>query len=203
MCEFSSYSSSITSLNASNVPPPPAAAFICLLRTEITTMENTPSTIYSVIARRSIREAVAWKIVEAMKPLYFFLRKNKKAWTITVDDLRTMENGTLGKDLFLFLQRNNLQLIPKAEFHDVYHVLFDLTTNIRDEACVQFIPLGNGRRSLPYVSSTLIAAVFYPEYWDDFFRAYMKGRRARTFHTWNFEQMLHMKTTDIRKMIFD
>lgn len=163
---------------------------------------KTASAFTGKPTRTSIRAAVAWKIIEAMKPLYFLLRKNKKPWTITIDELRSMDNGTLGKDLYLFLVRHNFRLIPKAEFHDVYHVLFDLDTDVRDEACVQFIPLGNGRRSLPYVSSTLVAAIFYPEYWADFYRAYMRGKNARTFHNWKFEEMLHLKTTEIRKMMF-
>jgi hypothetical protein len=153
--------------------------------------------------QQSIREIISWKIAYGLKPLYFFMRRNRKAWAITMEDLQQMPNGTLGKDLALFLIRHNLQIMPKAEFHDVYHVLFGYETNIRDEACIQFVPLGNGRYSLPYVACTFISAAFYPEYWEDFYAAYSRGRRANHFHDWDFEPLLMVKTEVVRKMIFD
>lgn len=159
--------------------------------------------MYTLVKHQSIREIISWKIAYALKPLYFFIRRNRKEWTTNIYDLDQMPDGTLGKDLSLFLKRYNLHMMPKAEFHDVYHVLFGYETNIRDEACIQFVPLGNGRYSLPYIACTLISAAFYPEYWGDFYRAYKRGQNANRFHDWDFEKLLLYKTKNVRKMIFD
>ena len=152
--------------------------------------------------RQSFRERLSWKIAYALKPLYFFLRRNRRAWSVTVEDMRAMPAGSLGYDLAAFLQRHDLRMMPKAEWHDVYHVLFGYETNIRDEACIQFVPLGNGRWSVPYISCTLVSALFYPEFWGDFYAAFQRGRAASKFHDWDFEPLLQLQTATVREMIF-
>ncbi|MEX0965889.1 MAG: Coq4 family protein [Bacteroidia bacterium] len=114
-----------------------------------------------------------------------------------------MPEGTLGRDVGIFLKRHNLEVIPMAEFHDVYHVLFNYGTTIKDEACIQFVPLGNGRWSLPYVACTFVSAAFYPEYWKDFYRAFCTGKNANKFHDWDFQELLGAETEKIRRMIFE
>ncbi len=111
--------------------------------------------------RQSIREKLSWKIAFGLKPFYLFLRRNRKAWDVDMHSLEKMPAHTLGNDLFLFLKANNLTLMPKIEFHDVYHVLFELNTDIKSETLLQFVPLGNGRRSLPFIASTFVSAMFY------------------------------------------
>lgn len=153
--------------------------------------------------RPSFRDWLSLKLVSAGKPVYMLMRRNRKPWDITMDQLYAMQEGSLGNDLAKFLDANGLQLMPKAEFHDVYHVLFGFNTTMRDETCLQFVPLGNGKRSLPYIVSTLVAAVFYPEHWEYFYSAYKKGMNVNKFHDINFEQYLRMKTTEVRQIIFE
>lgn len=153
--------------------------------------------------KQSFREKISWKIAYGLKPLYLFLRRNRKPWNVTVDSLSKLPEDTLGRDVSIFLKRYNLEVIPMAEFHDVCHVLFNYGTSIKDEACVQFVPLGNGRLSLPYLACTFISALFYPENWKDFYSAYCRGKKANKFHDWNFKELLETNTETIRKMIFD
>ena len=151
---------------------------------------------------QSIREKISWKIAYGLKPLYFFMRRNRKAWDINMNDLQNMNPGTLGNDLYMFLKQHNLRIMPKAEFHDVYHVLFEYGTDIKSETLVQFVPLGNGRRSLPFLACTFVSALFYPEFWNDFFIAYMRGKNASSFHNLDFESRLTENTANLRKEIF-
>ena len=159
------------------------------------------STIH-LTQRQSFREKLSWKIAYALKPLYFFLRRNRKKWSVTIQDMEQMPPGSLGYDLAAFLSRYNLDIMPQAEWHDVYHVLFGYETNIRDEACIQFVPLGNGRWSVPHIACTLVSAAFYPEFWGDFYAAFKRGRGANKFHDWDFEPLLQLPTATVRKMIF-
>ena len=156
----------------------------------------------SLAQRQSFRERLSWKIAYALKPLYFALRRNRKAWSCTIEDMEAMPAGSLGFEVAAFLNRHGLEIMPRAEWHDVYHVVFGYETNIRDEACIQFVPLGNGRRSLPYLACTLVSAAFYPEFWGDFYAAYKRGRSAVRFHDWDFEPMLSLPLTEVRRMIF-
>ncbi len=152
--------------------------------------------------KQSFREALSWKLVNTLKPFYFFLRRRRKPWDITLASLQEMPSKTLGHDLFLFLKEHELAIMPRAEFHDVYHVLFGYGTDIRGEALVQFVPLGNGKLSLPYVASTLMSALFYPEYWNDFRLAFRRGRQAKRFYDWDFEVLLGEETSELRRQIF-
>ena len=152
--------------------------------------------------RQSLREQLSWKLAFGLKPLYLFLRRNRKAWDVNMESLEQMPPKSLGNDLFLFLTEHNLILMPKIEFHDVYHVLFELDTDIKSETLLQFIPLGNGRRSLPFIASTLVSALFYPEHWNDFYSAFKRGQNAITFHNWDFEALLTRNTDVIRREVF-
>ena len=153
-------------------------------------------------AHRPLRERIAEGIVSTMKPVYFLLRQNRRTWSTTYHDLAAMPPGTLGNDLARFLHSNGLALMPRAEFHDVYHVLFGYGTTMKEETCIQFIPFGNGRYTVPHIVTNSVALVFYPELWGDFYRAFVRGRKANKFHDWDFEPMLMMKTEDVRGMIF-
>ena len=156
-----------------------------------------------LVQRTGFRDRLSEFLVNSFKPLYLFMRKDKTPWKITMGTLAAMPAGTLGKDVANFLQANGLSIMPRAELHDVYHVLFGYSTLMKDETCIQFVPLGNGRISAPYVASTLVAAVFYPEYWPDFYAAFRRGRAAATFHNWDFEPLLQLPTEQVRRMIFD
>jgi ubiquinone biosynthesis protein Coq4 len=155
------------------------------------------------VTRVPLRERIALTIVAAMKPVYFLLRHNRTCWRTTQADLAIMPEGTLGKDLSNFLHINGLQLMPRAEFHDVYHVLFGFGTTMKEETCIQFVPLGNGRRSIPYLVTITISIIFYPENWEDFYKAYRIGKSANKFHDWDFEPMLGIRTDEVRRRIFE
>ncbi len=152
--------------------------------------------------KQSIREQVAMLLVNSMKPFYFALRSHRKIWRITQADLAQMPEGSLGRDLYAFLHNNGLKLMPRAEFHDVYHVLFGFGTTMREETTIQFISMGNGRYSIPHMATNMVSLAFYPEHWGDYYKAFQMGRRANTFHDWDFEPMLCLKTTDVRQLIF-
>ena len=153
--------------------------------------------------RPSFRDKVSEMLVNTFKPLYFFLRKRKEPWKVTMEQLDALPDSTLGKDVSNFLKANGLTIMPRAEVHDVYHVLFGYSTLMKEETCIQFVPLGNGRWSAPYVASTFVAAIFYPEYWGDFYEAYKCGKTANRFHDWDFETLLHKPTQEVRKMMFE
>ena len=155
----------------------------------------------TIHARTPLRERIAMIMVNAMKPVYFYMRRHRKAWTVTQDELCRMPAGTLGRDLGNFLTANGLMLMPKAEFHDVYHVLFRFGTTMPEETAIQFVSLGNGRYTLPHIVTNIVSLVFYPQHWDKYLQAYRTGRAASKFHHLDFEPMLRLQTSEVRDMI--
>lgn len=150
----------------------------------------------------TIREKISDKIVQFSKPIYFNLKRNRKEWEVTQKDLELMPIGTLGNDLSLFLIKHQFHIIPKAEFHDVFHVIFEIGTEMKDEVCIQFVPLGNGSISFANLITTAISILIYPEYLLDFYKYFQKGRKAVKFYDWDWEQLLQCQTKDLRARIF-
>lgn len=150
-------------------------------------------------ARLSVRDKFFDAFARTMIPVYQLLRKNKKPWQITQAQLQHFPIGSLGHSVYLFLTENELTLIPRAEFHDVYHVLFGFNTSMEDETAIQFLGVGNGRYSLPWLASCGLAFVFYPERWGKFRQAFQKGKACKPFHHLDWESLLQEKV-DVIKM---
>lgn len=145
-----------------------------------------------------LRDRVADLLVSAGKPVYAILRHQRQPWAITKAQLRRFDENTVGHALAAFLDRHGFELIPRAEFHDVFHVLFGLETSMREETSLQFVVIGNGKWSLPNVASSAVAWVLYPENWTCYRDAFLRGKRARTFHDMPLERLLAEDLESVR-----
>lgn len=155
----------------------------------------------SLTTRASLRDAIANKLVSFGKPIYKILRYRRKAWEVQQGSLKDYPLNSLGHELYSFLKRNEFQLMPRAEFHDVFHVLFNYGISMREETAIQFVVLGNGKWSLPNVISSSVAIVFYPEYWGDYKKAYLYGKKAAHFYHLDFENLLNQDLVELRKSL--
>lgn len=151
----------------------------------------------------SLRDQVANFLVNRLTPIYQFIRYKRKPWQTTKNHLQHYKPGTLGYAMYQFLDRHQLQLIPKAETHDVWHVLFDYSIQMKDEMSIQFVVLGNGKHSTPYLYSCLVALLMYPEHWGRFYKAYKRGTSAIPFAHFDFESLLEENLDSLRKRIFE
>ncbi|MGD1843809.1 MAG: hypothetical protein ACFB10_00265 [Salibacteraceae bacterium] len=149
-----------------------------------------------------VREKIVFAIFRSIQPFYFLSRFKRQPWNLSTEDLSQFPKASLGHDLYLFLTRNQLQLLPRAEFHDTYHVLFEYGTTMKEETCGQFITLGNGKKSLANLTCVGIALFFYPEEWTNFQRAYQTGKQALPFHKWDMKRHLSTPTATLRQLIF-
>jgi len=127
------------------------------------------------------------------------MRIRRKPWPEDVTSLAAYPENSLGKDLSRFLAQNEFELMPRAEFHDVYHVLFEYGTSMREETAIQFVVIGNGRWSLPNLISSAVALVFYPEHWSFYKESYVRGKLTRRFYDVDFQEYLSNDTTSLRK----
>lgn len=152
--------------------------------------------------KRPIRDRMADGIVSLMKPVYFLLKSKREPWKVKQEELACFTEGTLGRALHAFLTKNCLKMIPKAEFHDVFHVLFGYNTTMHDETCIQFVPLGNGAITAAMLASTFVSLLFYPENWGDYYRAFQRGRKANRFYDLDFEHLLQVPLVLLQEQIF-
>lgn len=156
----------------------------------------------AIASTSSLRDRLANFLVNSLTPVYQLIRYKRKAWHTTKTDLSLYASDTLGHGIFQFLNQHDLQLIPKAETHDVWHVLFNYSILMRDEMSIQFVVLGNGKHSAPYLYSCLVALVMYPEHWGSFHKAYLKGKKAHPFYHLEFETLLGENLASLRERIF-
>lgn len=107
--------------------------------------------------------------------------RNKPKFIFSMDDLLQFEDGTLGKDLAIYLNKKKFKLLPNYEQHDCKHIIFQYEMDEAGEACMQFYFLGNKHYSIPVVSTCLICFFLMPEYWKQFYNEYQKGKNRKPF----------------------
>lgn len=131
------------------------------------------------------------------KPYQFF--KNKKAWDIDKQELLSYPEESLANHLGKFLQKNNFEIQPKLEDHDIIHVLTNTGISVKEEIGMQFYLLGNGKNSLYLYLAILFGTIFYPIQIRYFIREYNKGTTAFQFHYLDFSKMLLTPISNIQQ----
>ncbi len=130
-------------------------------------------------------------LVNCTAPIYSQLTKDKKeAWNVNIEDLRAMPQNSLGYELSLFLDKNNIHLMPKLERHDVFHVLTEYGTSPEQEARMQWWLLGNRKFSFYTLGTVFISIIFFPDQYFNFIKDFKKGLKAQKISIWNFEYLL-------------
>ncbi len=95
--------------------------------------------------------------------------------------LRTLEKGTVGREVAELLDSNGYRLIPKFEDHDLKHVILNYKMTMEDEIRMQAYLIGNGNYSFPCLAF-LALGVFYPSVWSNIPKEYSNGRKRKPIH---------------------
>ena len=143
-------------------------------------------------------------LVAQFSPLYAKLfKRNEKIWAENRQSLLAREKDSLGFALGLFLQTNDLHLMPRLETHDVYHVITAYPIDVQSEAELLFFILGNGKRTLFTLGATCLALILMPEWWGIYWQSFLKGRKANSFVNENLVEWLDKPLAEIRAYIFE
>ncbi len=134
-------------------------------------------------------------------PLLRVLRR-APSFPLSAEELKNFPAGSLGNDLFLFLDQRKLPLLRHYARHDLKHILLGYDTTDEGEACLQCFMLGNGRISFPVLATILYSFVTMPEYWRKMREAYRMGKRSTPFHHWKWNELLSEPTGSLRQKIF-
>lgn len=135
-------------------------------------------------------------------PLLKIIRR-PNVFTNTKEELMLLPEGSLGKDLYLFLEKRNLPLLKHYARHDLKHVLLGYDTTDEGEACLQIFMLGNGRVSFPVLATVAYGFITMPEHWKKMRLALILGRSCKSFHSWKWNELLLEQTNDLRSKIFN
>ena len=119
----------------------------------------------------------------------------------TESQLSQFYEGSLGKDLYLFLQKRNLPLLPYYARHDIKHIILGYDTTEEGEVCLQCFMLGNGHLSFPVSATFLYGLLTMPEHWTLFRKAFKRGRKCDSIQGWPWFEILSIPTMQLRSHI--
>lgn len=117
-------------------------------------------------------------------------------------ELYMLPEGTLGSDLYLFLEKRNLPLLRHYARHDLKHVLLNYDTTDEGEVCLQSFMLGNGRVSFPVLATVAYGFITMPEHWKNMKAAFRKGKTSTSIHHWEWNELLVEPTASLREKVF-
>jgi ubiquinone biosynthesis protein Coq4 len=129
------------------------------------------------------------------------LIRNEEKFPYTLAELQCFAKGTLGNDLYNFLDNKELELLPYYARHDMKHILLGYDTTDEGEGSLQCFMLGNGHLSFPVVATVLYGVVTMPEYWKAFATAYRRGRDCKPIAEWKWFEILTKETVTLQKII--
>lgn len=128
-----------------------------------------------------VRHRVMTWLFEVSAGPYARWMKRGTPWGLSAAQLARRAEGTLGHALGCYLQRKGFELLPRLESHDVVHLVTGMGTDVPDEVALQFLLLGNGKRSLYLFGVVSLGAVLLPEEGGRFLRAFLRGQRLPRF----------------------
>jgi len=135
-------------------------------------------------------------------PLLKIVRKPNQL-SYQKEELKDLPDGSLGNDLYQFLEKRSLPLLKHYVRHDLKHVLLGYDTTDEGEACLQSFMLGNGRISFPVLATVLYSFITMPEHWKRMREAYRLGKKCNSIHQWPWNDLLTQPTISLREKIFN
>lgn len=155
-----------------------------------------------LIMRKSLRFYLLVFLYNHSQKLYVKLFKfRKKAWDIRQHELLLFPEATIGRELGLFYQKHQIQMMPKLENHDMFHLISETGIQPQDEIAMQFYLLGNGKISLYLLGVLVLGLIIYPEHLRYYQSHFKKGANARTYYHWQFEHLLWQNLNKTKEFI--
>ncbi|WP_124980075.1 hypothetical protein [Nonlabens xiamenensis] len=136
-----------------------------------------------------LREVFVTHSFSLSSKIYVFF-KSGPSWKLHTRQLLTYPPKSLGYHLGCFLLQHKFEPQPKCEDHDIFHVITGYGVTTADEIAMQYWLWGNGKRSPFVLLAMAVGLVLYPEKYQSFKTAYIKGRLSRPIHQLDFKRHL-------------
>lgn len=141
---------------------------------------------------------VAAKLIQWSVPFLNLFRRPEQ-WPYAVSDLREMAEGTLGRELYLFLTSRGLGYLPKYEVHDTYHALLGYGTTVTEELKLQAFMWGNNNSTFAGRVLFILGIVLFPKKRSIFESEMIKGRKAKPLRRIPVHLMVPKMLSELRK----
>ncbi|QGK73115.1 hypothetical protein [Flavobacterium sp. SLB02] len=114
-----------------------------------------------------------------------------------LSNLRTLQLGTVGREVAEMLDNKNYRLIPKFENHDLKHIVLEYEMTMKDEIRMQAYLIGNGNFTFPCLIFFSLG-IFYPTIWKDFLDEYQTGKSSKSIHFLTLDNCMELQLKDIK-----
>ncbi len=148
------------------------------------------------------RKLVIWMFEHSQRIYTRFFKRKHIPWGISTEMLLAYPTNSFGYHLGDFLNQNGFELISKVERHDAYHVLTQFGTEVEDEIALQFLCMGNGKKSMYMYGAIILGALILPEFYKYYQLSYHIGKEANTFHQFEYKHLLKLDYDFFRSAIF-
>jgi len=149
----------------------------------------------------SLRERFIFFFLEKSIRIHAKAHARRKPWGLSTRHLLNYPEGSLGKALGEFLDKENLEPIEKLERHDVFHILLGYETDFKQEAGLYFFLFGNGKKSFFAIGTILFSACLFPEHWPYLYHQYKRGKAYYPLVRIKFQEFLHDNYDDLKKIV--
>ena len=114
-----------------------------------------------------------------------------------LNHLRTLQLGTVGREVAEMLDNKKYRLIPKFENHDLKHIILDYEMTMKDEIRMQAYLIGNDNLTFPCLIFFSLG-VFYPVIWKDLLKEYQTGKVSKSIHFLTLDNCMELQLKDIK-----
>ncbi len=142
-------------------------------------------------------------IAKLIGPMVFNFGIKEEPWNLSTAQLLQFPEGSVGKRVGEFLIKDKLEPIPRAESHDVLHVLLDYSVTFKDEVAMQFFLRGNGNNSIASFLTAIGAWCILPTQWSYLKNAYARGKNSADVSKLNYHAVLNENVVDVKAKLFN
>ncbi|MTH15342.1 hypothetical protein [Flavobacterium sp. LC2016-01] len=114
-----------------------------------------------------------------------------------LNHLRSLEHGTVGREVAEMLDSKQYRLIPKFENHDLKHIILEYEMTMKDEIRMQAYLIGNGNFTFPCLIFFSLG-IFYPTIWKDLLNEYKLGKNTKSIHFLTLDDCMELQLIDIK-----
>jgi len=144
------------------------------------------------------KRTLGWLIGKSVPFLNLFRRP--KTFPYELNELRDFPRGTLGAETALFLDKRNMDFLPKYETHDLVHTLLGYDATTTGELRLQAFMCGNGTASFAGRVLFLVGLIFIPKIWRNTGRDIARGKKAERIFGDQLVSLLNQDIDDLRQM---
>jgi len=145
-----------------------------------------------------VHEKISSWSAHLIGPLVFNIGIKEESWKMSTADFLSFANGTVGKALGEFLNKNRLEPIAGAESHDLYHILFEYSSSFTDEVALQFFLRGNGKNSIASFGTSIGAWIILPGKWSYLKASYTRGKKCRDISKLDLKAILFENYNEVK-----